>query len=177
MAAPELRAADFVVDPAEERIVTFDTRLGETMDEYLERRAAAEVGPHGIGTFGGVRAGTLAVISGITGDLPSYIGVVDRGETESIGLFTQDRKVHFIDDDVGGELRRVAVEPNQSFVLRIAVMDIGDVQRRSLTDEMKQLYSKAATMGEHEGAGGGGAKAPRKSRRANRRKGTRRQRK
>jgi hypothetical protein len=77
MAAPELRAEDFVVDPTEERIVLFASRLGETMEEYLERRAASGFEPHRIGTFGGIRAGAIAEIQGAFGALPDYMVVVD----------------------------------------------------------------------------------------------------
>jgi hypothetical protein len=146
MAAPALRAEDFVVDPAKERIVTFDALPGERTEPYLARRlrnGGPRINGLQVGMVGGVRAGTVGGIylpPGMVDRLPIPPGIVvtARRAVMCEVEFTGDQKVYFADNNRNDMMRSVYVEPTQTFVVHIQPVFIGYIQR--MPEGMKQLY-------------------------------------
>jgi len=143
--AAALRAEDFVLDPTEERIVTFAPLPGEPRPAYLARRTASDFRTPRIHTFGGVRAGAFGYISmkdRRREDIPLPDDIIIRALTEEICevVFTRDRKIYFLENDLDSSERRVAVEPTQRFTIAIGngFVNVGYIQR--MPEGMKQLY-------------------------------------
>ena len=144
-AAGWMRPEHFVLDPKEERIVTFDRRTDEPMYNYQRRRRRSGFIEPTFGRFGGIKAGTLGGISlegGVTIDrLPIPEDIVVREVTPRYALveFTRDRKVWPFGMDNFN--MSVVVEPTRAFTVGLNYLHIGRIQHSvALAEGVKQLY-------------------------------------
>jgi len=141
--AARQRAEDFVLDPTEERIVTFDPLPDEVMGKYVARRAASGFRNPRNGMFGGIRAGTYGTLHLKPGQtiatlpIPDDIAVM-KAERPAVATvqFTRDRKVFLLDSD--NYYTVVSVEPTQAFRIHVDMVRVGYIQR--MPEAVKQLH-------------------------------------